>query len=83
MTPATALGEAETQACKAFSTFAARAALRGWQLWRSDAADGPQRFFAARWGQVRVLADLDEVDRFLDQVTGQKEPEGAGGASAG
>jgi len=53
---------------KAFATLAARAALRAWQLWRSDAADGPQRFFAGRWGMVRVLADLDDVEQFLERV---------------
>ncbi|MCA0241404.1 MAG: hypothetical protein LCI02_11105 [Proteobacteria bacterium] len=55
-------------AAKGFHERAARAALAGWQLWRSDADDGHVRFFAARWGQVRVLADLAEVDRFLAQV---------------
>ena len=54
--------------CKGFATSAARAALAGWQLWRSDAADGPTRYFVARWNAVRVLADLAEVERFLDQV---------------
>ena len=53
---------------KAWATLQARAALAGWQLWRSDAADGPQRFFAGRWGMVRVLGDLDEVERFLEKV---------------
>lgn len=53
---------------KTFADLAATAALNGWQLWRSEAADGPQRYFAGRWGQVRVLADLGEVKRFLEQV---------------
>lgn len=53
---------------KNWSGLAARAAMKGWQLWRSDAADGPQRYFAGRWGLVRVLADLDEVERFIEQV---------------
>lgn len=47
---------------KTWSTLAAKAALRGWQLWRSDAADGPQRFFLARSGEVCVFADLCEVE---------------------
>lgn len=58
----------ETADSKTWSTLAAKAALRGWQLWRSDAADGPQRFFLARWGHVRVLADLGEVERVLEQM---------------
>lgn len=53
---------------KQFASLAARAALQGWQLWRSDAADGPQRYFAGRLGHVRVLADLAEVERFLELV---------------
>lgn len=53
---------------KTFSEMAALAALNGWQLWRSHAADGPTRYFAGRWAQVRVLGDLDEVKRFLEQV---------------
>lgn len=46
----------------------ARAALRGWQLWRSSAADGPVRYFVARWGMVRALADLDEVEQWLERA---------------
>lgn len=63
---------AERQALdrKSWATLTARAALAGWQLWRSDAADGPQRFFAGRWGMVNVMADTAEVERFLDRVTG-------------
>lgn len=53
---------------KAFATLAARAALRGWQLWRTDSADGPQRYFAGRWGRLRALADLEEAERFLDLI---------------
>jgi len=53
---------------KTWSTLAARAALRGIQLWRSDAADGPVRYFACRWGMVKVLANPVEVDLWLDEV---------------
>ena len=52
----------------AFSTLAARAALRGWMLWRSDPDDGPQRFFLGRWGMVRICADVGELERVLEQV---------------
>lgn len=54
-----------------FPDFAAKAALAGWQLWRSDPNDGHQRFFMARLGQVRVLPDLAEVDFWLTSVTGK------------
>jgi hypothetical protein len=57
----------EALARKAWSTLVARAAISGWQLWRSDPADGVQRFFAGRFGTVIVLADTDEVGRFLDR----------------
>lgn len=53
---------------KSWSTLVARAALKGWQLWRTDPDDGTQRYFAGRWGMVRVLADLAEVERFLEQA---------------
>lgn len=53
---------------KAWATLVARAALRGWQLWRTDPDDGTQRYFAGRWGLVRVLADTAEVERFLEAV---------------
>ena len=54
---------------KAWATLAAHAALRGYQLWRSDAADGPQRFFLGKLGLIRVCADLDEVDRVLERAS--------------
>jgi hypothetical protein len=50
---------------KPFASMAARCAIAGWHLWRSDAADGPVRYFLGKWGLVHVAADLDEVERFL------------------
>ena len=55
---------------KAFHDLAARFALAGWQLWRSDAADGPQRLFTARWGRLHVLASAEEAEDFLSKVAG-------------
>lgn len=55
---------------KAFTTLAARAALRGWQLWRSDAADGHRRYFVGRWDVVHVLADLGEIERCIEREGG-------------
>jgi len=52
---------------KAWSNLVARAAMRGCALWRSDAADGPQRFFIAKNGVIRAC-DLNELDRLLDLV---------------
>jgi hypothetical protein len=53
---------------KSWTTLVARCALKGYQLWRTDPDDGVQRFMVARWGMVKVLADLAEVERFLEQV---------------
>lgn len=53
---------------KSWSTLVARAALKGWMLWRTDPDDGAQRYFAGRWGQVCVFGDVDEVERFLDKA---------------
>jgi len=53
---------------KSWSTLVARACLRGYSLWRSDAADGPVILFLGRWGMVRALADRAEVERVLEQV---------------
>lgn len=53
---------------KAWSTLVAKACLRGYQLWRTDPADGQQRYFAGRYGMVRFLADIPEIERFLEQV---------------
>ena len=53
---------------KAWATLVARAALRGYQLWRSDSSDGEVRYFAGKWGMVKVLASREEVDCWLDQA---------------
>ena len=53
---------------KAWSSQVARAARAGYQLWRSDPDDGVQRFFVARWDLVRALANVDDVERFLQQA---------------
>lgn len=58
---------------KDFGTWAAKMALAGWQLWRSDGADGPVRYFAARWGRVtEPMASLDEVAQFHERITGAR-----------
>lgn len=53
---------------KAWTTLVARAALKGWQLWRTDPDDGGQRYFLGRWGLVRAIADTDELRAVLDQI---------------
>jgi hypothetical protein len=53
---------------KAWATLQARSAIAGYQLYRTAEQDGSLVYFAARWGMVRALADLEEVERFLKQV---------------
>jgi hypothetical protein len=55
---------------KAWTTLVAKAAMRGWQLWRTDPDDGAQRFFAGRWGVIQALANVAEVERFLETAGG-------------
>ena len=57
---------------KAFATLAARFALAGHTLTRSNPADGAVLYYAGRWGKTRELADLDAVAFWLDRVTGLK-----------
>jgi hypothetical protein len=55
-----------------FPDLAAKAALLGWSVWRTDAEDGPQRFFAARWGRVTPpMASMDEVEALLNRLGGK------------
>ena len=56
---------------KRWATCVARAALQGYQLWRTDPDDGEQRFFVGRHGIVRAFGDLDAVAAWLDDVDGQ------------
>ena len=53
---------------KTFSRVAASAAFRGFALWRSDSSDGVVRFFIGKADLVRVCADLNEVERLLEQA---------------
>lgn len=55
---------------KAFATLAARFALAGHTLTRSNPADGAVLYYAGRWGLSRVLHDLDAATQFLTQIGG-------------
>ena len=55
---------------KAFATLAARFALTGHTLHRTDPKDGPVSYYAERWGLVRYLPTLDASQRFLVQIGG-------------
>ena len=53
---------------KRFATLRAAFAFQRWMLTRSDAKDGPVRYFASRWNNVRELAGLAAVEAFAAQV---------------
>ena len=55
---------------KAFAILAARFALAGHTLTRSNPADGAGLYFAARWGMSRALPDLQAAAHFLTQIGG-------------
>ena len=55
---------------KAFATLAARFALAGHTLTRSNAADGAAVYYAGRWGLSRALPDLQAAAHFLAQIGG-------------
>ena len=59
-----------TEANKQFTTLRALFALRGHELHRTGPTDGPQSFYAERWGMVRYLPTLDDARRFLVQIGG-------------
>ena len=55
---------------KAFATLAARFALAGHTLTRSNPADGAAVYHAGRWGLSRTLPDLQAAAHFLVQIGG-------------
>ena len=55
---------------KAFATLAARFALAGHTLTRSNPADGAVLYYAGRWGLHRALPDLNAAAQFLIQIGG-------------
>ena len=50
---------------KAFATLAARFALLGYQLTRTDPTDGPASYYAARYGLVRSVPTLSDAQRLI------------------
>ena len=55
---------------KAFVSLAARFALAGHNLTRSNPADGAAMYYAGRWGLSRALPDLQAAAHFLAQIGG-------------
>ena len=50
---------------KVFATLAARLALLGYQLTRTDPHDGPVSYHAARYGEGRCLPKLCDAQQLL------------------
>ncbi len=50
---------------KAFATLAARFALLGYQLTRTDPLDGSVSYHAARYGLVRCLPTLSDAQQLI------------------
>ena len=55
---------------KPFASLAARFALAGHTLTRSNPADGAAVYYARRWGLSRALPDLQAAAHFLVQIGG-------------
>ncbi|MGB4116533.1 MAG: hypothetical protein WBK51_08310 [Polaromonas sp.] len=53
---------------RAFATLAARFALLGYQLTRTDPLDGSVSYYAARYGLVRCLPTLCDAQRLIEQL---------------
>jgi hypothetical protein len=56
---------------KRFAALAARFALAGHTLTRSNPADGAALYYAGRWGFSRALQDLQAAAHFLAQIGGK------------
>ena len=59
----------ETTEPKRVATLRARFALQGWQV---IATDRPGRFVVARWDRWREVAGLEELERLLANVEGDR-----------
>lgn len=57
---------------KRFATLAARYALAGHSLIRSQPGEGLAPYYCTRWGYLRPLQSLDGAEQFLEQIAGKK-----------
>ncbi len=55
---------------KSFATLAARFALAGHTLTRSNPTDGAVIYYASRWGYARAFNNLETAANFLTQIGG-------------
>jgi len=60
----------ESNDLKRFTTLRARAALSGVMLHCLDGDLGTQAYIATRWAMAKQLDDLNDVETWLDRVTG-------------
>jgi hypothetical protein len=56
---------------KLFNTLRAQAALRGHIIHRTDPQDGPVTYWAGKWGQVRQFANVEALEKFVQQIGGK------------
>ena len=56
---------------KAYLDAAAKLAMKGYALWRTNPQDGPQAFFLERVGLVQRLGTLEAVQVVLAQIAGR------------
>ena len=56
---------------KEFRSLQARYALAGHALKRSESGDGQVSYFSTRWGMTKELANRNEVEGFIDRLTGK------------
>ena len=57
---------------KRFATLAARYALTGHSLLRSQPGEGQAPYYCTRWGYLRPLQGLDSAEQLLEQIAGKK-----------
>ncbi len=66
---ASIIGEQQSDS-KRFSTLAARFALTGHGLVKSQPGEGTAPYYCTRWGLIKPLVSLDAAELFLMQVGG-------------
>lgn len=59
-----ALEQRQVDDVKSYATLQARAALAGFELVRMPGGD----YVVGRWGMVRALSDVEQLEAFLQQV---------------
>lgn len=57
---------------KLFATLAAEYALLGHALIRATPGDAQAPYYAARWGWLKPIHDLDQARQHLEQIKGSK-----------